>query len=153
MRLLARWLVRRLTRRPPPPLPSEQLDEDFVVPPEIAPHLLRIQLDPLMATLRTFGRGRPGITRETEIYWVVRDRRGRVIGGAKADANVPRAIALDVEIAPAHRRQGHASRLYEAIAATGIDVEAASDYSLEQRLMTPLGYAFQVGRRHKQQAE
>jgi GNAT superfamily N-acetyltransferase len=153
MRLATRWLVRLLTRRPSPPLPSEQLDGDFVIPPEIAPHLLRTELDPLMATLRSFGRGPPGVSRETEIYWVVRDRGGRVVGGAKADSSVPRAIALDIEIAPHHRRQGHATRLYEAIAAAGIDVEAASDYSLEHNLMTPLGYAFQVGRRRKRRAE
>jgi GNAT superfamily N-acetyltransferase len=136
MRFTRRWLLQRLRGRPSPTPPSEELDEDFVVPPGIEPHLLRARLDPLMATLRMFGRGRPGITRETEIYWVVRDRRGRVIGGAKADDSIPRAIAVDVEIAPHHRRQGHASRLYEAIAAAGIDVEAASDYSLEQKLMT-----------------
>lgn len=148
MRLAVGWLIRRLSRRPSLH-PREVVDDDIVVPPEIEPHLLRAELEPLMTTLRTFGRGRPGITRETEIYWVVRDRRGRVIGGAKADNSDPRAIALDVEIAPAHRRQGLATRLFQAISAAGIDVEAASDYSLEQNLMTPLGYAFQVGRRRR----
>ncbi len=92
--------------------------------------------------------GRP----ETATYWVIRDKWGRVIGGAKAVAVDDSMIALDVEVAVEHRRRGHATRLYEAIAAAGIDVEAGSDTSLEFGRMTPLGYAFCVGRRRKHAA-
>ena len=100
-----------------------------------------------MESLLVFGRGRPGITRETEIIWVVRDRWGRIVGGAKAIDHDP--PVLDVEIHPRHRRKGHATALYEAMKAAGIDVEAGSDASLRDRLLTPLGYAFQDGRRAK----
>lgn len=121
----------------------------MTIPSPIGRQLLREPLQPLMESLRSFGRGTPGITRESEIYWVVRDRWGRIIGGAKADVVDADLVALDVEIAAQHRRQGHATRLYQAIQEAGIDVEAASDTSLREGLMTPLGYAFQVGRRNR----
>ena len=125
----------------------QEPDSSFAIPPEIEPLLHRGPLVPLMESLLVFGRGRPGITRETEIIWVVRDRWGRIVGGAKAiDPDPP---VLDVEIDPRHRRKGHATALYEAIKAAGIDVETGSDGSLRDRLLTPLGYAFQAGRRAK----
>lgn len=153
-----RWLVRlidqllpRVTpgrRRLPEVLPEDP-DPSLTIPADIRGQLLRRPLRPFMESLRAFGRGRPGITRETEIYWVVRDRHGRIIGGAKADVIDEDLVALDVEIVREHRRRGHATRLYLAIQEAGIDVEAASDTSLSEGFMTPLGYAFQVGRRRK----
>jgi hypothetical protein len=44
-------------------------------------------------------------------------------------------------------RQGFGSMLYRALEEVGIDVEAASAASLAHRTMTPLGYAFMLGRR------
>lgn len=129
----------------------DSVDADFVVPANVRGRLLRTPPQPLMDSLHSLGRGRPGITRESDIYWVVRDRRGQIIGGAKADVVDASLVALDVEIAPDHRRRGHATALYAAISEAGIDVEAASDVSLREGLMTPLGYAFQVGRRRKRQ--
>ena len=130
-------------------MPPEYPDSSVSIPAEIRAQLLRRPLRPFMESLRSFGRGRPGITRETEIYWVVRDQHGRIIGGAKAEVIDDDLVALDVEVLPEHRRRGHATRLYLAIQEAGVDVEAASDTSLSEGFMTPLGYAFQVGRRRK----
>lgn len=137
----------RVRRRLP-----EDPDPNVTIPADIRARLLRRPLRPFMESLWSFGRGRPGITRETDIYWVLRDRRGRIIGGAKADVIDEDLVALDVEVVPEHRRRGHATRLYLAIQDAGIDVEAASDTSLREGFMTPLGYAFQVGRRRKRRA-
>lgn len=101
-----------------------------------------------MSELVLYGKGPPGITRENEFTWVARDEKGRVIGGARAHADFSPPL-LDVEVVPEQRRKGWATRLYAEIAAVGIDVEAGSDRSLADGLLTPLGYAFQVGRRAK----
>lgn len=141
----------RFCRRAEPPVevPPEEPDPDFEIPPEVNCRLLRRSLIPLMATLASFGKGKPGITRETEVYWVLRDDRGRVIGGAMASDDPEDDPALDIEVVREHRRQGHGTRLVEAITAAGIDYEKGSDASLEREILTPLGYAFQVGRRAK----
>lgn len=105
---------------------------------------------PLMATLVGFDKGQPGITRDTEVYWALRHGRGRGIGGAMAFDHGEDGPALDIEVAPEHRRQGHGTRLVEAIIAAGIAYEKGPDASLEREILPPLGYAFQVGRRAKQ---
>ncbi len=38
--------------------------------------------DPLFPKLRAYGKGTPGVTQEREWWWVIRDERGRVVGGA-----------------------------------------------------------------------
>ena len=158
MATVRRWLARLIdqllltatpARRRLPEAMPEDPDPSVTIPAAIRAQLLRRPLQPFMESLRSFGRGRPGITRETDIYWVLRDRHGRIIGGAKADVIDEGLVALDVEIGPKHRRRGHATQLYLAIQKAGIDVEAASDTSLSEGFMTPLGYAFQVGRRRK----
>jgi GNAT superfamily N-acetyltransferase len=133
-----------------PVAPSEP-DQSFVIPSEIDPHLLRNSLVPLLDELRHYGRGRPGIERVTEIYWVIRDRRGRIVAAAKGIPDDP--PVLDVEVDTAYRRRGYATMLYEAMEAAGVDVEAGSDASLREGLITPLGYAFQIGRRRKRGRE
>jgi GNAT superfamily N-acetyltransferase len=141
-------LLSLFARRPPgTPISAEEPEAGFSIAPDINVRLHRARLVPFLDQVRGYGRGKPGITRETEVCWILRDRWGRIIGAAKAiDGDPP---ALDIEISPEHRRKGHATRLYAAISAAGIDVEEGSDASLREGLMTPLGYAFQVGRRSK----
>lgn len=110
-------------------------------------HLLVADLEPEWRQFLSYGEGRPGATEENENLWVIRDQRGRPVGGARVFAGPPAAI--DIEIAPGYRRKGYATALYEALAAAGFNTEAASDHALGAGLMTPFGYAFMIGRRRK----
>jgi len=53
---------------------------------------------------------------------------------------------------PDARRRGWATRLYKFAQSCGFDMEAASDGSLINGLLTPDGYDFMVGRRRKSPA-
>jgi GNAT superfamily N-acetyltransferase len=143
------WLERRL----PYPTEPERLDADLVIPMETARQLIPDNPDrPLWVELRrAYGPGRPGVTRETATDWIIRSDAGCVVGGARVfllDAS-GEAVSPDVAIDPRYRRKGYATRLYEAIAAAGVDIERGSDSSLRFGSMTRMGYAFMVGRRSK----
>lgn len=106
--------------------------------------------DPLLPRLRRFGQGQPGVTHEEAEWWIVRDPRGQVVGGVRVgDVGPEHPPALDVAVDPRRLRQGFGSMLYLALEEAGIDVEAASAASLAHRTMTPLGYAFMLGRRRR----
>jgi hypothetical protein len=146
---LLRRLSSRLGRRDfgMPAAPVEP-DPSLPIPPDIDRRLNRAHLVPLLEAFRHRAPGPPGISQGRPGEWVARDERGRVIGVLRA-YDFDGLISLDVEVDPAHRRQGIACRLYAAASAAGIDVEKGSRTSLATGLMTPLGYAFFAGRRAK----
>ena len=71
-----------------------------------------------------------------------------VIGGARVITDED-PVLIDIEVDRQHRRQGHATRLFAEIEAAGYDVESGSNQSLATGMLSPLGYAFQAGRRAK----
>lgn len=106
--------------------------------------------DPLFPHLRAYGRGRPGVTQEREWWWVIRDHRGRVVGGAMVgDMGPGHPVSIDVAIDPRRRRQGWASALYAELGRRGIDMEAGSVQSLAHGTMSVDGYRFMLARRLK----
>jgi len=143
------WLSARLAGGQPPADEAPQWDVEL--PPAIAARLYPDNtLDPLWPKARAFGRGIPGVTRENHMWWVIRDDRGRVVGGVRVATIGPgHPPGLDVTVDPRRRRQGWASALYRAVEAAGVDLEAASDASLAHRAMTPLGFAFMLRRRQR----
>jgi GNAT superfamily N-acetyltransferase len=128
--------------------PAEEPDADFDIPDEINRRLNRRSTAPLLRELRNFGKGPPGIHRDDDYWWILRDRRGRVIGGARVITDED-PVLIDIEVDRQHRRQGHATRLFAEIEAAGYDVESGSDHSLATGMLSPLGYAFHVARRAK----
>jgi GNAT superfamily N-acetyltransferase len=140
-----------IERRLPPPADPEALDADLEIAPDVAAKLIRDnELQPLWQLLRRrFGPGAPGVRRETDFDWIIRTEHGCVAGGAIVYPNEGNGLppSIDVAIDPRYRRRGYATKLYEAIAAAGIDVEAGSDGSMRFGTMTRMGYAFMVGRR------
>ena len=121
------------------------------IPPAIASRLGPDNLDdPLFPKAKRFGRGVPGVTQEDEVWWVIRDERGRVVGGAMVDSMGPdHPVSIDVAVDPSRQGRGFGTALYAALAQAGIDVEAASAASLAHRTMTPLGYVFMRSRRRR----
>jgi GNAT superfamily N-acetyltransferase len=138
-----KWL-----RRDDPNSETPALEPDPAFPPEIDSRLNRRPTVPLMRELKQFGKGPTGIRRDQEYWWILRDHRGRVIGGARVitDEN---PVLIDIEVEERHRRQGHGSRLFAVVELAGYDMEAGSDHSLATGTLSPLGYAFQVGRRRQ----
>lgn len=147
---IRRW-VSRIGRRSwiaeCPPLP----DPSITIPTEVRERLASDNAaDPLFPRLRRFGRGQPGVTHEEAESWIVRNTRGQVVGGVRVgDVGPDHPPALDVAVDPRQLRQGFGSMLYRALEEADIDVEAASAASLAHRTMTPLGYAFMLGRRRR----
>lgn len=148
MSLLTRlrcWIVERRLTVPDANDPALEVDD------ETARRLIPDNdLDPLWELFRShYGPGEPGVTRETESHWIMRTDLGCVAGGAVVYPNEGRSLppSIDVAIDPRYRRRGYATKLYEVIAAAGIDVEAGSDGSMRFGTMTRLGYAFMLGRR------
>ena len=137
-------LLRVRTRRSGRMDPSI-VDPGFDIPDDV--HLLTAGLQEDWREFLNCGNGPPGATEENEAIWVVRDERGRPVGGARVVRGPPPAI--DVEIAPRYRRRGYATALYQALNAAGFDTEGASDRAVATGMMTPLGYAFMAGRRRK----
>ena len=142
------WLRSRF-RVASPPIRSERALAP--IPPEIA---RRLHPDnphqPLFLKLRACGKGPPGVTQEREEWWVIRDERGRPVGGAKVGNIGPdHPVSLDVAVDPGRQGEGWASRLYVALEAAGIDMEAGSEASLAHVTMTPDGYRFMRARRLK----
>jgi len=133
------------------PSGADEVDSALGIPGDVARRLIDDNpFEPLWRHFRQYGKGQPGVTQETDSDWVIRDARGKVVGGVVADQIAPgHPVSLDVAIDPWHRRQGYATQLYQALAAAGIDEEAGSDASLRRGTMTYLGYAFMVGRRRK----
>lgn len=121
------------------------------IPPEIARRLRSDNPDdPLFPKLRAYGKGTPGVIREREWWWVIRDDRGRVVGGAMVgDMGPDHPVSIDVAVDPARQGEGWATRLYEALEERGFDMEAGSAASLAHRSMTPDGYRFMRARREK----
>lgn len=79
---------------------------------------------------------------------MIRDARGRVVGGAVVGAmGLDHPVSIDVAVDPARRGEGWAARLYAELEARGIDVEAGSSASLAHCTMTPDGYRFMRARR------
>jgi GNAT superfamily N-acetyltransferase len=119
------------------------VDEGVEIPAGV--HLLTRELQAGWSQFLNYGNGPPGATEENPDIWVVRDRWGRPVGGARVFwGSLP---AIDIEIAPKFRRKGYATVLYEALSAAGFDTEVASDHALATGMLTPLGYAFMIGRR------
>ncbi|MES2210147.1 MAG: GNAT family N-acetyltransferase [Chloroflexota bacterium] len=127
------------------------------IPPEIVARLiLDNDEEPLFPKFQEYGKGRPGVTEEREEWWVLRDDRGRVVGGAIVGSMGPdHPVSIDVAIDPARQGQGLGTALYAALEAAGVDMEAGSAASLAHRTMTPLGYVFMRSRRlrHDPEAE
>ncbi len=142
------WLRSRLDRIPEN---AARIDAGTIIPSEVRAKLIEDNPDePLWPRFGRFGRGKPGVTRETPINWVVRDGRGRVAGGAVVTPIGDGGFhTVDVAVHPRHRRRGYATQLYEEIARAGINIEACSNASLHLGTMTALGCAFMVGRRRK----
>jgi GNAT superfamily N-acetyltransferase len=149
-RLVARFSCWLTDRQTTPPTDPDAVHTTELPPPPAA----LIDDNPselLWPQFRRYGPGMPGLTQETASDWVIRSDLGCVVGGARVhvEALPEPLVSIDVAIAPRHRRRGYATRLYEALVAAGIDVEAGSDTSLRYGTMTKLGYAFMVGRRAK----
>jgi GNAT superfamily N-acetyltransferase len=102
---------------------------------------------PLFPELLRFGRGRPGVTQIDDVWWVIRDERGSVVGGAKVAILADGHVSIDVAVDPRRQGMGLATRLYDELTLRGIDMEAGSAASLAHRTMTPDGYAFMLARR------
>ena len=145
MERLPGWLTDRHRQEDLQPQPSAP------IPPAIARRLHPDnEHEPLFPKLRAFGRGKPGVTREREWWWVIRDERGRVVGGAMVgDMGMGRPVSIDVAIDPGRQGEGWATRLYAELEARGIDMEAGSSASLAHGTMTPDGYRFMLARRRK----
>jgi len=110
--------------------------------------------EPLFPKLRAYGTGRPGVTQEREEWWVIRDDRGRVVGGAMVGYMGPNhPVSIDVAVDPRRQGEGWASRLYEALELSGFDMEAGSAASLAHTTMTPDGYLFMRARRMKMEPD
>jgi hypothetical protein len=62
---------------------AEEPDPGFDIPGEINRSLNRRSTVPLLGELCDFGKCPPGIRRDDDYWWILRDRRGRVIGGAR----------------------------------------------------------------------
>jgi GNAT superfamily N-acetyltransferase len=120
------------------------------IPAEIA---VRLHADnahePLFPQLKAYGNGRPGVKQERESWWVIRDGRGRVVGGAMVGGGDDHPVAIDVAVDPSRQGEGWASRLYAELERHGIDMEAGSAASLAHCTMTPDGYRFMRTRRLK----
>jgi GNAT superfamily N-acetyltransferase len=94
--------------------------------------------------------GRPGVTQEREEWWVIRDERRRVVGGAVVGYIGPdHPVSIDVAVDPRRQGEGWATRLYGELERRGIDMEAGSAASLAHTTMTPDGYRFMRARRTK----
>lgn len=104
---------------------------------------------PLFPKLKEYGKGKPGVTEEREDWWVIRDDRGRVVGGPIVGSIGPDHPAID----PARQGQGFGTALYAALEAAGVDLEAGSAASLAHRTMMPLGYIFMRSRRRRRDPE
>jgi GNAT superfamily N-acetyltransferase len=133
----------RLLGRAPRPRPTPP------IPAAVAGRLRPDNADePLFPKLRAYGKGKPGVTQEREWWWVIRDERGRVVGGAMVgDMGRGHPVSIDVAVDPAHQGEGWATRLYAELEARGIDMEAGSSASLAHCTMTPDGYRFMRARR------
>lgn len=148
-RRLRCWVAERRTVAA---LGADDIDPRVALPRAPAGALIEDnRWDPLWRQFRSYGPGRLGVTQETDSDWVVRTALGCVAGGARVYVeHVPELlVSIDVAVDPRYRRRGYATRLYEALEAAGVDVEAGSDASIRYRTMTRLGYAFMVGRRAK----
>jgi GNAT superfamily N-acetyltransferase len=119
------------------------------IPPVIAERLIPANDDwPLFPMLKEYGRGKPGVTQEREEWWLIRDDRGRVAGGAVVASMGPgHPVSVDVAIDPRRQGQGFGTALYAALEDAGIDIEASSAASLAHRTMTRFGYLFMRSRR------
>ncbi len=108
---MASDLLGRIRERLTALLPSAgQLDPDFVVPADVCPHLINGErMEPLWPQSRRFGKGKPGVTRETPETWVVRDKDAAVVGGVIADPNCARASTPSTSRST-HATEGAASR-------------------------------------------
>lgn len=104
--------------------------------------------EPLFPQLRDFGKGQSGVAQEREWWWVIRDERGRVVGGAMVADNGPdHPVSIDVAVDSERQGEGWASRLYAELKRQGIDMEAGSAAALAHCTMTPDGYRFMRSRR------
>ena len=129
---------------------SGRMDPNLVDPGVDIPddvHLLTADLQEEWREFLNYGKGPPGARAVNGAIWVVRDERGKPVGGARVFRGPPPTI--DVEIAPRYRRRGYATVLYQALDAAGFDTEGASDRAVATGMMTPLGYAFMAGRGRK----
>jgi len=125
------------------------------IPTVIAERLIPDNDDqPLFPVMKRYGKGKPGVTQEREEWWVIRDHRGRVAGGAMVGSIGPdHPVSVDVAVDPKRQGQGFGTALYAALEGAGIDMEAGSAASLAHRTMTPLGYIFMRSRRMRDDPE
>ncbi len=74
--------------------------------------------EPLFPKFKEYGKGKPGVTQEREDWWVLRDDRGRVLGGAIVGSIGPdHPVSIDVAIDPARQGRGFGTALYAALEA------------------------------------
>ncbi len=142
--------VRRILGLPPRP---EPLPRQSAAPiPEVVARRLRAgpDHDPLFPTLLAYGKGRPGVSKEREWWWVIRDQRGKVVGRAVvADMGPDHPVSIDVAVDPARQGEGWGSALYGELEHRGIDMEAGSAASVAHGTMSPASYRFMLARRLK----
>jgi GNAT superfamily N-acetyltransferase len=121
------------------------------IPPVVATRLIPDNYDdPLFPKLKRFGRGEPGVERVADEWWVIRDHRGVVVGGAMVGSiGDDHPVAIDVAVEPSRQGHGLGTTLYSELERAGVDVESASEASLAHGTMTPLGYVFMRSRRSR----
>jgi GNAT superfamily N-acetyltransferase len=121
------------------------------IPPVIAKRLIPDNPhEPLFPKLQRYGRGGPGIKQEEDDSWVIRDERGRVVGGAMvSEIGDDHPVSIDLAVDPRRQGEGWATALYKALEGAGIDVESGSAASLAHGSMTVEGYAFMRARRRR----
>jgi GNAT superfamily N-acetyltransferase len=125
------------------------------VPPVIAERLIPDNEDePLFPKFKRYGKGKPGVAQVEDEWWVIRDDRGRIVGGAIVGSIGPdHPVSIDVAVDPQRQGQGYGTALYAALLAGDIDVEAGSAASLAHRSMTSRGCIFMRSRRLRNDPE
>lgn len=139
--------LRELIERARTP-PSRQRRPLPAIPAAVAERLRPDNVEhPLFPDLVRLGPGRPGVTQVDDVWWVIRDERGSMVGGARVAILGDGHVSIDVAVDPRRQGEGLATRLYDELTRRGIDMEAGSSASLAHRSMTPDGYAFMLARR------
>lgn len=92
-------------------------------------------VDPLFPKLSAYGRGVPGVTREREAWWIIRDERGHVVGGAMvAGMGRDHPVSIDVAVDPvAGTKVGRADSTRRSRQRASIWRQAQLHHSLMQR--------------------
>lgn len=111
------------------------------VPPDYPPEVQRAVWGRLQKTYETFARNQP------DNVFIERGPDGSVIGYLQ----IGEGRIQTVGVHPDFRRQGIGTALYQRAAAAGHPIEQMSDFSAQYGNLSPMGQAFQKGRRLKAQ--